>query len=133
MSTLVPDAKFLRGIFVGLCFAAAASAAGLIYALNRSTFSAVDVSRYHLRVLVRSRGLARIAAPRSSHASPRLHAANSLITPLVVQNRTNVLSTRSRIARRLHYKPELATRKPISLRRPLPPLGIKLVNSRHAK
>ena len=33
MSTLVPDAKFLRGVFVGLCFAAAASAAGLVYTL----------------------------------------------------------------------------------------------------
>ena len=33
MSTLVPNANFFRGVLVGLAFAAAASAAGLLYTL----------------------------------------------------------------------------------------------------
>ena len=33
METLVPDAKFLRGLFLGLIIAAALSAAGLVYTL----------------------------------------------------------------------------------------------------
>jgi len=33
METLVPDAKFLRGLFLGLIIAAALSAGGLVYTL----------------------------------------------------------------------------------------------------
>jgi hypothetical protein len=33
MSRPVPDAKFIHGVLMGLAFAAAASAAGLVYSL----------------------------------------------------------------------------------------------------
>jgi hypothetical protein len=39
--TLVPDAKFLRGLFLGLIIAAALSAAGLVYTLLTVPFPLV--------------------------------------------------------------------------------------------
>jgi hypothetical protein len=41
METLVPDAKFLRGLFVGFIIAAALSAAGLVYTLLTVPFPLV--------------------------------------------------------------------------------------------